>query len=512
MGSNSSSVLISYINEERTTYKGMITGVTLNITKVLRLIATDFLFVQYGFRGYLTDNGNFTRDPYVDTKLLQLNFSATYVSPEPVDFPMISSRIEYIRPEWCILAMFPYLGNIFLFFFFFRKQPLKCHYPLELPLFASVLLLIHFAAGLIPNYLLNYEQIINSDCQIYFLVQTTSLFAAVAFHTFQYFRFLAMFHLSLRKDIWYEKEAEVHRIPFNFRFIKWMGTISGQILLSLFLIVFHFSVIGIFVASTVCDPSFMRWVLMGCTVWVCLVFPLLYAYDVIVCFPGILKGQCLQLLKRDGFYMRWEYSLFIIICLPLAAALNILSTVLSHIPFGSVRWPTTFALAISNSILYNLGYFFTCGLPLYATIILWLMSLCCRKKKQSRLEEVFASQELLGYFEEFAKSEYSPENIWLYLEIQKFRLDPDLYLGWQIYNTYLNGGASELEVNVNMATRKAIKDSLSLQGIRQDMFDPVLKEICDNMMDTYSRFTLSRDYIKITSRSEQFKELTAPMI
>jgi hypothetical protein len=503
---NSSDILISYINEERVTYRGMISGVTLNLTNLLKKIPSDFLFVQYGYR----QEGIFSRDPYLDAVLLQLNFSTTNISTEPVDDPLISNRIEYIRPEWCIIAMVPYLGNIFVFFFFSRKQPLKSRGIM--PLFGSILLFIHFAGGLIPNYLLNYEQIINSDCQIYFLVQQASLFAAVAFHSFQYFRFLAMFHLSLKKDIWYEKEEKAHHIPLYFRVIKWMGTLLGQILMSLFLLVVHFSVFGIFAAATLCDRSIMKWVLVGSTAWCCLVIVILLAYDAIVCAPGIRKGECWNLVRRDGFYMRWEYSLFLIVLVPLGTCVQSIAIALDQIPFGKVRWPTTLTLAISNSIFFNLGYFFACGLPLYVTILTWLLSFCHRKKKQSRIEEVFANPELLGYFEEFAKSEYSPENLWLFLEIQKFRQDPDLNLGWHIYNTYLNGGKSELEVNVTMATRKVVKDALHLQGIDQDTFDPVLKEICDNMIDTYSRFTLCSDYIKYMNRTEQFKELTTPMI
>jgi hypothetical protein len=136
----STQLLTSHLYEERIIYDEMISKVTLNCTELLLRMPVDNVWVRYGFRNYRSDD--FIANPYSNAKILQLNYSTSYISPVSFGEPMILNRIEYIRLTWCFVALAPYLGNFLLIFFFISRQPLKSRgiYPM----LSSVFLLIHF--------------------------------------------------------------------------------------------------------------------------------------------------------------------------------------------------------------------------------------------------------------------------------------------------------------------------------------------------------------------------------
>jgi hypothetical protein len=504
---NNTRILLDHQHEERITYNEMISGITVNYTQYLIGRPTDVLWVRFGFR--TTKPANFTQNPFLGSEMVQLNFSSSNISSERFEEPLILNRIENIRIAWFCVALIPYIGNFVLILLFFKKQPLKSRGIF--PLFGSLLLLIHFGVGVLPTYILDYIQIEKSECYIYYLVQQVCMFSMVGFYILQYARFITMFHLSIKKEIWYETD-KVQKIPLYFRIVKLVGTLQGQLVIMVVIVGFNFGIAAAFIWGTNCNVTYMRILLvvvvglMGCTYIVLLI------YDIILCIPTIRKWGLLSLVKRDGFYLRIEFIGIVCGGIPLTVLGQIVAYFFDLSVGSSVRWPLILSLGIINSCLFNYVYFCTCGFPVYLTVLIWCRSLCRKKRKVTKLDFILESQEGLKLFEKYAISEFSPENIWLRKEILDFRKNPTLEHAEKIYATYLNGSDSELEVNVTLYERKLISNRIQCGEISQDLFDSILSDVYVNLFETYSRFVVSRDYKSFQRKSDFFNELTTPLM
>ena len=114
-------------------------------------------------------------------------------------------------------------------------------------------------------------------------------------------------------------------------------------------------------------------------------------------------------------------------------------------------------------------------------------------------------------FSEFAADEYSIENIAIWDDISAYKKETDIEkrkpLGIHIYGTYLDGANSPLEVNVSSKTRTGARKSLSSDMFSDTAFDDILQEIRVNMVDTYSRFQITPQYLQYLSKIRFKKEM-----
>jgi len=143
------------------------------------------------------------------------------------------------------------------------------------------------------------------------------------------------------------------------------------------------------------------------------------------------------------------------------------------------------------------------------------------KQDTSRIIDVLLNDEL-GHelFVEFAKQEWSIENVMIYDEIQQFNKTfakfgsdgqfshtQELYKHTkQIYEKYLATG-SVFEVNIDRATCNEVWKKLSSNTWDGDTFKAVEITVKGNLSDTFSRFKETEKYKIYVKNLEQKQEL-----
>ena len=142
------------------------------------------------------------------------------------------------------------------------------------------------------------------------------------------------------------------------------------------------------------------------------------------------------------------------------------------------------------------------GFPLTITIIKYILNLIRKSKsKEYDIEglENFLNDEL-GYklFFDFAKNEWSLENIKFWSAVQEWKKNPTKERSLEIYDGYLSGPLSPLEINV---PRKECNDVWKIinelnieQQLPLDLFDKLEFAVRSNLSDTYSRLMLTDEF------------------
>jgi hypothetical protein len=486
-------------------------SVLLNITALSALSPNVTFWARFGGATNV-QNENFLYNPVdfskqtVVLELSRQNFTRTFV-PEPY----FLKRIEYIRLEWFIVACFPYALNLILSLIFCREQPLKSRGII--PVFSSIVLFIHFFIGILPAYILDYVAIEGSACYIYYLIQQFCALVVASAYILHYLRFLTMFHLNLKKDLWRKSVDLDGRVPTYFKFVKFIGTTWGQVFWILFSSVINMTYLSILVFTSRCDYDTVRWLFfVDCVFWAAAWISIFF-YDLALSTPLIkkcdFKNMIVTMWKHDGFYFRLEQSLTLLLLIPLLFAGQI--TVLAG-RATTDPWANDLAAAIINFLLFQTIYFISCGFTTYLTVLLYVKSKLCRKKKSSRLETIISDPEGYSLFEKFCMGEYSAENLWITTDISMYCKNPTREAAQRIYYQYLRGYDAEFEVNVARSSCQAVKEKISHDEITVDLFDHISREISTNLCDTFSRFEYSYQFLSFQRKSMYFNDLVQPLI
>eukprot|EP01080_Neovahlkampfia_damariscottae_P008649 gene8649-596_t len=107
----------------------------------------------------------------------------------------------------------------------------------------------------------------------------------------------------------------------------------------------------------------------------------------------------------------------------------------------------------------------------------------------------------------FSETEWSLENLLIYEDILKYeKLLPNerREFATLIYNTYMNGEASKLEVNLPGKISRELKDKIDDLDVelKSDLFDDIIYVAKDNLEDTFARFIISDEYLNLTKKLE----------
>jgi hypothetical protein len=161
--------------------------------------------------------------------------------------------------------------------------------------------------------------------------------------------------------------------------------------------------------------------------------------------------------------------------------------------------PTQLAMLVTNSINFHAMWFFGCGFSLLITMWNFARS-CCTKSKftrdtsKNKIKDALMDKFVLKMFETFALSEFSVENIYFFKDYMEYKREPQKEKGLQIFNRYLNGRSSELELNIPGPIVESVKDRVLLGEYFDALFDEIMTVVYSNLTDTYTRFVLTRDY------------------
>jgi hypothetical protein len=152
---------------------------------------------------------------------------------------------------------------------------------------------------------------------------------------------------------------------------------------------------------------------------------------------------------------------------------------------------------ILNTITYSVLLVIDVLFPLVLTVVELVIVLVRRKKHTDTLEDMLKVEQLFVLFEEFAKSEYSIENVACYNDIQSFKKNPSQQSLKAFFEKYMNGSSSVMEVNLSGNVCKNIVGILQSNAeITSTTLDGVESGVMTNMSDTYTRFVISSAFEK----------------
>jgi hypothetical protein len=198
--------------------------------------------------------------------------------------------------------------------------------------------------------------------------------------------------------------------------------------------------------------------------------------------------------KEDVFWTRFEiYVLTYGFALGVYCIVRIMSLV-GVSPFGRL---------ILFSIAYHGLYFAIVVFPLLITIINWIRRKLSAPPAQNVMLNILNHSE--GYFLvlEFARNEYSAENVACWDDIQKYKAEPDnnrkRKIAMSIYATYMMQ-TSPSEINLPVGTLKAVKDKLDTGIPTKSLFNECENQLLANISDTFSRFCITREYYGFAQR------------
>jgi hypothetical protein len=137
--------------------------------------------------------------------------------------------------------------------------------------------------------------------------------------------------------------------------------------------------------------------------------------------------------------------------------------------------------------------------PLVLTIINIFVGLCRPRSNTDDLILILVDPEQKRLFTEFCKSEYSVENIMCYHDLKEYEAKPSEEIAARIYDTYLKGEASVMEINIDLKTCRQVHRKIVEKDFSVDLFSIVMRNLMQNMADSYSRFRFSPGFVKYMS-------------
>eukprot|EP01080_Neovahlkampfia_damariscottae_P005553 gene5553-9371_t len=230
--------------------------------------------------------------------------------------------------------------------------------------------------------------------------------------------------------------------------------------------------------------------------------------------------------KSDPFFFRMEQiiAFFILICYFLFEMIN-LNVLIFGTENGFYFYFGKFFSTIGRSVITYSFAFYQFVLPLVMSIIILsiqhLKSLKYKKFADALkiieindLERFLRNPEFFDLFLEFSKIEWSQENVLAYREISIFNKlkskEKKQKMAFDIYNMYLNGDYSPLEINIDLKTCKDLFKLINDETFHFDdtTFEDVVKNLQINLSDTWSRFILTDQFLNYEKNTKiQQKEL-----
>eukprot|EP01080_Neovahlkampfia_damariscottae_P008239 gene8239-64_t len=234
------------------------------------------------------------------------------------------------------------------------------------------------------------------------------------------------------------------------------------------------------------------------------------------CFAlKVLKEQIIDFFyKSDPYYFRFEqiiaFNVFLMYVFFEGFNLNVPifgKETAFYFYFGK------YFAAIGRSFVAYLFAFYQALLPLIITMIVNLIHYiqALKKEEETRdgyeIEKYLDHDELFDLFLEFAKDEWSQENVLAYRDIKKFKrlnsLDKRKNHAQKIYYNYFNGAQSPLEVNIDAKACKDLFRNLNEKDSKynEEIFEDIEQTVKTNIRDTWSRFVLTSKFLNYKQNS-----------
>lgn len=237
-----------------------------------------------------------------------------------------------------------------------------------------------------------------------------------------------------------------------------------------------------------------RWVNSAVGVAFGISFTFLTVFDIITHWRRKKKCSCKEFyFKEDPYLFRLEVIFYFLL-----APLNIImasvnSALLIRYYNSQVVVLTIFLDLFPNLLLALVIDLFPLGITIYRI----LRDCCCKKNKDINLDgilTILSNSDLHDSFKDFAKSEWSVENVLLFDDIINFEKSKSLDDANKIIANYLEKGAP-LEVNVTRKEADEVIQKVKDGEINSDLFSTIKQTTILNLGDTYARFIFSDEYL-----------------
>jgi hypothetical protein len=123
------------------------------------------------------------------------------------------------------------------------------------------------------------------------------------------------------------------------------------------------------------------------------------------------------------------------------------------------------------------------------------------------LAKAFSKKNIYKQFRKFCENEWSLENILMYEDVLKYERLEEIdrrECSQRIFSSYMNGNLSDLEVNLPGSVCRSVKEKIDNFAVEltPNLFDEAMMMVKNNLSDTYSRFIISDDYLKLMNSLE----------
>jgi hypothetical protein len=401
-----------------------------------------------------------------------------------------SGRLDGINLIFFFVSAGIFIITFFLLVYYRNEQPLKSRRTI--PYFGVFFQYVFILSGIFINSN-TFEWVQDYECYYRVFVEKRFALSIIAFPFFILLRYIVVLNMNKLKKYIYKKSndgIELSKvIVYVVKIFNILGSDSSVIFFALLTYFFFMMVEFIPLAASkfVCNGnSTTLSVVFGINSTILLtITSFLLLFDVIVNIRVICScwGLHKYLIKNDVFYFRIEFIMVQITSIIYAFA--------GRISFSG------FARSLTLTVIFYFYFLIQVWFPLSITIF---RSVFKRKEKleMGNLERLFDPkfQEIYELFEKFAEQEFSSENLLMKKDIKKYKVSLQKnQMAKFIFNTYLNGSESLLEVNIESKLCDEVKQRIQKNEFPSDLFDSIEKEIDKNMKDTFSRFRFEKDYL-----------------
>lgn len=409
-------------------------------------------------------------------------------------------RIETIHPAVFAFVIFYHLVFALLAIIFSKYQPLKSRGIL--PILIPLVLIIEVFCDVFTFLPFKIQQ---GYIFINYFIRYPIILAIITIYNVQFIKLLLLFYMNERKQIIFFQKNKPTSMNYRFQFLKYMG--KFYVFAPLFFIFYIFYVIVIvivyFIEITI-KINIVGLTTILITLFLFLTSSIIYLYDLVKNFNSF---KTCKAYTDDNLFWRIEFYVL--------GAINYLiffvgiTVCLYFIIFNPNGLYLLFLFAMT--IFHHEMLFSNTLFLLFITIFKVFLSCFKKKKLESELVQILDNETSKEYFIQFAKSEFSIENVLCYYDLKKYqnetKEDIRATLAQEIYDNYLKGTSSELEVNLITSSCRKVEHLIQLKSFNPDLFQEIYTQIISNLSDTYHRFIFSDSYKKLLNVKVLFKEI-----
>jgi hypothetical protein len=381
-----------------------------------------------------------------------------------------SYRIEFFHESTVAFSIFFLVVLIILCFIFSGKQPLKARGATSYVGLVLVLVDLIYSTRVYFDLEFQYR-----SCYLLVMLGYPSN-AMMAFIYGMYITRLMVFQYINKRKIWFieKKKDNSEKIAKLIRFFTFLvhPITSALIIFSVNLFIVVILLIPIASDEFKCADSAVTISYILSIVFIGLnfiIFLVCFSFDILMNIGLIMKCKIKQIFQQDAYSLRLEFYVSSSIIFAWFLVIIFVSFIDNY-----------YIQATLISLSYLAYIFLFAIFPLLKTIY-WMIFSCVSKAKfENVIENLFEDENLKESFYEFAKGEWSTENVECYFKIREYKKEKKNSKRKEIIEKITKDhllDTSPLEVNLPNAALVAFKRNFKEQSDAEEFSDDLFSEI-----------------------------------